>query len=251
MRGPALPSADDIPIEAAFARGLPPATYGAAQADADKVCEVLEGFGFRIQEVSLPARSIRVAGTVAMAEAAFRPKLALYHSADQGDFRGREGGICVPAELDGLVTGVFGLDDRRVARRKSGAPAAVQAAAPPSVTPSDLEHRYNFPAGDAAGRQIVIAEFDGGYFQEDVAAYCAKMGRPVPHVTAVALGQPAYTLKQVMALKGSKRQDVLGASVEVMMDVEIVAGLCPTPPTSSSTSPRSPKRAGSTFWTRC
>ncbi|HEX5264846.1 MAG TPA: S53 family peptidase, partial [Phenylobacterium sp.] len=162
-------------------------------------------------------------------------------SADQGDYRGREGEIYIPGELDGLVTGVFGLDERKVARRKTSTDDAGAALAPASpsaaaavasapkrpVRPEDLERWYNFPPGDGAGCQIVIAEFGGGYFDEDLAAYCTKMGRRMPSVTAHGFGRPAYTLQEVMGLPADQRNAELGASVEVMMDVQIVAGLCP------------------------
>jgi kumamolisin len=37
---------------------------------------------------------------------------------------------------------------------------------------------------------------------------------------------PAYTLQQILALPPKARKEALGDSIEVMMDVEIIAGLC-------------------------
>lgn len=48
----------------------------------------------------------------------------------------------------------------------------------------------------------------------------------MPQVQAIAVDAPAYTLAQILALPPSQRGDQLDASIEVMMDVEIVAGLC-------------------------
>jgi kumamolisin len=115
-----------------------------------------------------------------------------------------------------------------MARRKTGAALAANPATPLApVTPSDLEQRYNFPPGDGAGQHIIIAEFGGGYFADDTTAYCNKFQRPAPNVQAVAIDAPAYTLQQVLALPPQDRREALGDSIEVMMDVEIVAGLCP------------------------
>src|SRR5262249_20311756 len=145
-------------------------------------------------------------------------------SARDGEYRGRQGTLMIPAELKGIVTGVFGLGQRRMARRKVG--AAASAALLP-LTPADLEQRYNFPPGDGAGQSIAIAEFGGGYFADDTTAYCTKFGRPVPNVQAVAVDAPVLTLQQILALPAQRRREELGASGEVMMDVQIIAGLCP------------------------
>jgi kumamolisin len=96
-----------------------------------------------------------------------------------------------------------------------------------ALTPDDLERRYEFPPGDAAGQVVAIAEFGGAYFADDTAAYCAKYGRPVPQVTPISAGYPLLTKDQIRQLPQREQQQVLGESIEVMMDVEIIAGLCP------------------------
>ncbi|HLN28506.1 MAG TPA: S53 family peptidase [Gemmataceae bacterium] len=227
LQGPKLPKADEY-----VGKKLTPAEltekFGAKKADADKVAQSLKKFGLTVDNVSLETRSMIVSGTAAAMEAAFKPGLAIMRSARDGQYRGRQGPIQIPAELKGIVTGVFGLDQRRMARRKSSvAGAASHAGALAPVTPADLEQRYNFPPGDGAGQSIVIAEFGGGYFASDTTAYCNKFQRPAPNVQAVAIDAPAYTLQEVLALPPQQRRQVLGDSIEVMMDVEIVAGLCP------------------------
>jgi kumamolisin len=202
--------------------------FGAKKADAEKVEKSLKKFGLKVEEVSLETRSMRVSGTAAAMEAAFKPGMAIMRSARQGEYRGRQGTIKIPAELKGIVTGVFGLDQRRMARRKSGAAAsASQATTLSPLTPADLEQRYNFPPGDGAGQIIAIAEFGGGYFADDLKAYCNKFQRPVPNVQAIAIDAPAYTLQQILALPPRQKSVELDMSGEVMMDVQIVAGLCP------------------------
>jgi kumamolisin len=101
----------------------------------------------------------------------------------------------------------------------------VRTTAPHGPAPSAA--RYNFPPGDGAGQSIAIAEFGGGYFADDVTAYCQKFQRPVPNVHAIAVDAPAFTLQQILALPPRQRRVQLDESVEVMMDVEIIAGLCP------------------------
>ena len=227
LSGPKLPGPDDF-----IGQSLTPAElqakFGTRQEDADKVAKVLKKFGLKVEDVNLSARSMRVIGTAAAIEAAFKPSWAMMRSPTQGEYRGRQGTLQIPAEVKGLITGVFGIDERKMARRKARSSHSVAAIpAPTPLGPADLEQRYNFPAGRGEGQTIAIAEFGGGYFADDLAAYCAKFNLPVPNVQAIPVDAPAYTLEQILALPPKQRKDELGSSVEVMLDVQVVAGLCP------------------------
>src|SRR5262249_58421303 len=90
--------------------------FGARPEDANAVTRSLRKYGLRVEEVSLSGRSMRVTGTAAAMEAAFKPGLMLMHSAPQRQDRGRQGTLQIPAELKGIVTGVLALG----ARRRSG-----------------------------------------------------------------------------------------------------------------------------------
>ena len=90
--------------------------YGAREEDMSKVKEAMQGFGLRVVSENLATRSIRLLGTIAQIETAFRVKLFDYAHAG-GNYRGRVGPVHVPAELKDIVRGVFGLDNRRAARR--------------------------------------------------------------------------------------------------------------------------------------
>jgi len=197
--------------------------YGASAEDMDRVSAVLQKFGLTVEQASSLTRSIRFRGTAQQIEAAFHPGLGMYRSPKEGEFRGREGDLEIPAELDGLITGVFGLDQRRVARRM----ARTAPVATPQLTPADLENRYNFPSGQAAGQKIAIAEFGGAYFPEDLQAFCAKEGRHQPTVTQVPVGVPLLTLDDIRQMPKRQRMAALDESIEVNMDVQIIAGLCP------------------------
>ena len=48
-------------------------------------------------------------------------------------------------------------------RRAVRAAAPAQEALETPLGPADIEARYNFPLGNAAGQNIIIAEFGGGY----------------------------------------------------------------------------------------
>ncbi len=203
--------------------------YGASSEDIAQVKSTLERFGLTVEDASRVGRSMRVSGTAAQMEGAFKADLGLYRSPDEGEFRGREKDIQIPAELNGLVTGVFGLDQRRVAHRADGDPSTAQATAThvSGLGPRDLERRYDFPPGHGEGQKIGIAEFGGTYFPDDLRDFCNQHRLSMPQVTIVPAGATPLTPAEVAQLPEAQRKEELEASGEVMMDIEIVAGLCP------------------------
>jgi kumamolisin len=192
--------------------------FGASQADVDSVVAAFASYGLKAVATDTATRTLRLRGTVAAAEQAFQVKLFSYtHSS--GNYRGRVGVVNVPAGVKDIVQGVFGLDNRRVprkrrtsadqhARHKQSIPAAW-------YLPSELATHYHFPAGDGAGQTVGLLEFGGGYFPADLAEFCtlAKIAAP-PKVIAISTDGTATNSED-------------GAEGEVMLDIEVVAGVCP------------------------
>lgn len=234
LKGPDLPSADDVP-KAALGTAELEKRFGVPVETVRHVEGVLRGYGLSVEDVAQYGRSLRVSGPAAAIEAAFQPNLAIYHSAAQGEYRGRHGPLMIPSELKGIVTGVLGLDQRQVAKRK-GLPAQIMAASP-ALSPSDLETRYRFPANDCKGQTVAIAEFgepltSGGmlspaYFPNDVVKFCEDHNRPPPDVEIIPVNVSPLSYDQYRHLPPDQQQDVLDITGEVMMDVEIVAALAP------------------------
>jgi kumamolisin len=225
--------------------------YGADPANIAKVESSLRAYGLQIEGVGPTGRTLRVSGTAAAMESAFKAGMGIYESAAQGEFRAREGSLSVPADIADLVDAVIGLDQRQVAKRRAKSavqtrPVAQKAASTPvtraatpassPLTPADIETRYNFPNGNCAGQKIAIAEFGSptqsgqslppAYFPDDLTAFCQQQGRPQPTVTTVPVNIAPLTEAQVKTLSGQEADYVLDATIEVMMDVQIVAGLC-------------------------
>jgi len=212
-----LPEIDDRPKTIITHEELA-ATYGAVPHDVKAVGDALGIYGLKVFKTNPGARSIHMSGSVSQMEAAFQVKLMKYTHVS-GDYRGRTGYIHVPASLKGIVTAVFGLDSRKMISKKQ----------PPTVNrdvnetlvvnrawyfASELAEAYKFPDGDGTGQTIGILEFDGGYFQADLEKYCSVAKVPVPKVIPISVDHTSTTVKN-------------DADVEVMMDVEIVAGICP------------------------
>jgi kumamolisin len=228
LKAPELPPPDEVP-----AKALSPAElrqkYGADPKTIRKVEDKLGSYGLHSEGVGTTGRSLRVSGTAADMELAFHAGMGIYHSAAQGDFRAREGSVSVPSQIADLVEAVLGLDQRRAVKRHAPKPAATVGTQPlPAFRPADIEQHYNFPPGDCAGQKIAIAEFGQvAYFPDDVAYFCMTQGRPVPVVNLVPVNTLPLTAVQYSALPEQLKGDVSYPDVEVMMDVEIVAALCP------------------------
>ncbi len=228
LKAPELPSADEV-----LPKALSPAElkkkYGADPKTIRKVEDKLRSYGLRIEGVGTTGRSLRVSGTAADMESAFRAGMGIYHSAAQGDFRAREGAVSVPSEIGDLVEAVLGLDQRRVAKRHaSKSAAAVETDPLTAFWPADIERHYNFPPGDCAGQKIAIAEFGlVANFPDDVAYFCINAGRPIPDIKPVAVNILPLTAVQYFALPEPLRNVVSPPDVEVALDVQLIAALCP------------------------
>ncbi len=203
--------------------------HGVSPDDTAAVQRVLGRYGLTVSDATASTGSLIVSGTAAQIEAAFEPRLGMYRTAGGREFRGREGHVKIPRSLRGVLTGVFGLDQRQVARRRV---RAAQAAPGQSTSgheplgPAELERRYRFPAGRGEGQTIAIAEFGGGYFPADLRRYCHEHGRDLPQVTTVPVGLRPLTRRHIAELPTDRRAEARGESGEVMMDVQVVAGLC-------------------------
>jgi len=183
------------------------ARYGASEADLKQVAEFARANGLTVVESSAARRTVRLAGTVEQMNRAFGVELGRYESPDRTAYRGREGPVHLPNELAGIVEGVFGLDNRRMARRMSGG------GDPPSLTPRQVAGLYNFPLSvNASGQTIGILEFDGGFDPGDIHGYFNSQGLTTPAVFAVGVD-------------GSSNSPGDDADIEVALDIEVAGAV--------------------------
>lgn len=254
LKGPELPSPAKMP-KRPLSRSEVDRKFGIRPGTIQKVERVLQSFGLRIDDVKQGGRSLRVSGPASAMVAAFQPKLGIYELRGEGEIRGRKGPLMIPRALDGLITGIEGLDQRPMAFRhgsqratpnaKRGVatgPARASGSGPDGCfTPDDIQKFYNFPPGKGAGQTIVIAEFGApvnnrkllppAYIKSDLAAFCRFNRLPKPKVKVKPLGikplnEQQYK-KNARQLPRALRDILYIETAETMMDVELVAGLCP------------------------
>lgn len=214
-------NADQLPAKRRYMTREQYATgNGADPADLAKVAAFAQSHGLVVVETCAARRSVFLSGTASQFAAAFGTTIE-QHEHDGGTYRGRTGSLTVPSDLADVVEGVFGIDDRPVAKphfqRRNPIPAIQPHAAGGSFTPPELAKLYSFPDGlDGAGQCIAIIELGGGYRTSDIKAYFQKLGLAVPHVKTVRVD-------------GGKNLPTTSDSAdgEVMLDIEVAAAVAP------------------------
>ncbi len=196
--------------------------FGAEPADMSAVKTFAGQHGLSVVEESAGRCTVVLAGTVAQMEAAFGVKLQEYEH-PSGNFRGRQGYVQLPVELDGIVLAVLGLDNRPQAKphfklRDAHHTATRRPhATPAAFTPTQLASLYDYPAATGAGQCVGIIELGGGFTQGDLQTYFSNLGVGMPTVKAVSVDGGT----------NSPTGDANGPDGEVMLDIEVVGAVAP------------------------
>jgi kumamolisin len=137
------------------------------------------------------------------------------HAGAPIEYRGHRGPVMLPAAIAGRVTGVFGLDDRRVARPQLR--SLDDRAALAAYDPADLARLYRYPRlpADGEGAEIVagMIELGGVTHAADVALAFARLGLHAPEIVNVWIDG------------ATPASDPDGADVEVALDYQVIAGM--------------------------
>jgi kumamolisin len=192
--------------------------YGARPDDVDAVVAFAGQHGLTVTGTDLARRTISLHGTLEAVTAAFEPQLQGLFTPAEGaaSYRGRTGSLTIPAALDGIVVGVFGIDDRPQSSKHLRIIAAPEASAT-AYTPLQVAEAYAFPGGvTGKGETIGIVELGGGFEQSDLTTYFQGLGLASPSVTGVAVDGGA----------NSPGTDT-DSDTEVMLDIEVAGAVAP------------------------
>jgi len=212
--------------------------HGASKEDLDKVEAFAQQHDLFVVRRSAPARTIELRGKLADLRAAFHADVGMYHHST-GTYRGRQGEIAVPQELQPIITGVFGFDTRpkhrattsgrrstpNRAHKAASAKSSAAAAGPGGqngFASTEFASRYNFPTQsngtklDGTGQTIAIIELGGGYRTSDLRIFFHEIGVKTPTVTSISVDAAA-----------SNPTTADSADGEVMLDIEVAGAVAP------------------------
>jgi len=194
-------------------------------ADPDSIARV-ESFArehkLTVKEKSAGRRTVILSGTVAAMNEAFGVQLKQYQHPN-GSYRGRTGPVHIPPELQDVIEGVFGLDNRPQAkphfRRRRQRAGARANAVNLSYTPTQVAALYDYPtAVDGSGECIALIELGGGYSTTDLSNYWSQLNlTKTPSVSAVSVGNGS----------NNPTGDPNGPDGEVMLDIEVSGAIAP------------------------
>jgi kumamolisin len=195
--------------------------FGAQPADIGAVKAFAATHGLSVTQEHSARRTVMLSGTVAQLEVAFGVKLQRFEH-PSGAYRGRQGVIHLPAELNGIVEAVLGLDNRPQARphfrlRGAGPAHKKPKATLTSFTPIQLATLYGYPAATGQGQCVGIIELGGGFTPADLQTYFAGLEVAAPKVAAVSVDNAQN------APTGSAN----GPDGEVMLDIEVIGAIAP------------------------
>jgi kumamolisin len=165
-------------------------------------------------------RTVTLAGTASKMEKAFDIELIDYDHPD-GNYRGRTGTIQISNEIAPIVQGVFGLDDRPVAKPhfhyRDSSPAFGSRASNTACSPREVANLYRFPQEvNGAGQVIGLIELGGGYRPADIQEYFQSFGLQPPKVQTSSVDQ---------AKNRPSTPD--SPDCEVMLDIAVAGAVAP------------------------
>lgn len=194
--------------------------YGADPKDIEAIKTFAGRHGLAVVQEDASRRTVILSGTVAQLGGAFGVDLEQFEH-EGGSYRGRTGPVHLPDELNGIVEGVLGLDNRPQAIphfRVRGPHGNVHwHAASSSFTPTQLASLYDFPGGTGKGECIAIIELGGGYRTADLVAYFSHLKIKRPKVSSASVDHG----------KNHATGDPNGPDGEVMFDIEVAGAIAP------------------------
>src|SRR5271155_1013311 len=197
--------------------------HGASQEDLDKIEHFAQQHDLTVVYRSAPERCVTLKGKLGDLLSAFHADVQIYHHST-GTYRGRRGEIAMPSELSGVVTGVFGFDNRPKHREPTLRKARAQdgPGGNNGVAATDFATRYNFPVNqngvalDGEGQTIAIIELGGGYRNSDLQIFFREIGVATPKVSSISVDHV-----------GNDPTTPDSADGEVMLDIEVAGAVAP------------------------
>lgn len=233
---------------------------GADPDDVAKIDAFAHEHNLTVVETSIEKRTVKLSGSIADLTEAFQPNLKRYEMGGR-EYRGRTGGISVPEEIAEMVVGVFGFDNRPVAKphyrefdggrmigessskkvmaqgakgakgakgTMRGKPKAEPRNAPDgSFTPVEVAKLYHFPSGlDGSGQCIALIELNDFDSRGRITGTGYSLADLRTYFKKLKLPMPGVTSVGIDGGMNKPGPDA-GADGEVMLDIEVAGAVAP------------------------
>lgn len=216
-------------------------SHGALAGAVERVRSFAAGYGIKVVEDASHRRSMQLYGRAGDIERAFKSKFDEFELNGHRFFAPARK-INVPQDLDGVIEAILGLHSSQQSRpHRRSSIRTIET----GISVHDLARSYSFPPDlDGSGQTIGLIEFGGGFYQDDIEQFCARIGVKAPRISVVPIGtgvnQPASRRsvhefldviegKLSLAASAEQTDPFISAqcTVEVTMDIEILAALAP------------------------
>ena len=212
--------------------------HAADPADVDAVVRFARRRRLTVVERSESKRLVRLRGTNAAMARTFGVKLMHYEHPSGSLYRSHAGDVQVPAELAGIVEGVLGLDNRKMARsylrpstvKVSKRRGATKSLPPNTYLPPTVAQLFNLPPTDGKGECVAVFAFNGAVMSTGESVDGGYDATALNNYFENVIGQTAPTLVDVVVQgPGNQPGDGSGgdATGEVLLDLCVVGSIAP------------------------
>jgi kumamolisin len=175
-------------------------------ADVETFRRYCESCGIKVEESQW--RSVVISGSVERMAHAFGTDVGIFEDEGKRRFRDRSGSLHAPADVAGVVRGVFGLDQWPRSRKLG----ALQRHLTP-LSASDVVKRYAFPEGTGKGQTIGVLQFRGEFKPNDFDRCMSAQGvvAAQPSVKRVDNAAVAHEIETTKDLEAALDVQIIGA----------------------------------------
>jgi kumamolisin len=163
-------------------------------------------------------RTVEVEGAVGDINRALGTRLVRVRGKDGRVYHTHLGPFSIPAEYQGLIANVLGLDNRPQVSPRSRQVESLGGAGISGLrshTPVEIGQLYGFPAGSGKGQTIAILEMGGGYIARDLRHYFRSLGLQMPEIASIG----------VAGGRNAPTGNPNGPDSEVALDIEVAGAI--------------------------
>jgi kumamolisin len=196
--------------------------YGSSSGDIDLIEKFAIAHQLSVAAINSARRTVILRGKIKYFESAFRVHIAQYQDGNGHTFNGRTGAIYIPKNLEKVIEGVFGLDNRPIARpmfqiQKENGFVGARANIFSGFGSNEIARAYGFPKNvTGKGQCIGIIELGGGFRNADLAEYFSTLNVPAPAVKSISVDHSFNDPSTPDSDDG-----------EVVLDIEVAGAVAP------------------------